>query len=104
MTADTTRSNVLYLFQAEGAKELGNHIQACLEIKQDTDAGGDEPSSAIIDRENFVSGGKSALPDSALKEDDDLGNSMKKTSLFGHKKQKGYLGLQKMITPVFNVI
>ena len=26
MTADTTRSNVLYLFQAEGAKELGTHI------------------------------------------------------------------------------
>jgi len=35
MTADTTRSNVLYLFQPEGAKELGNHIQACLEINQD---------------------------------------------------------------------
>ena len=32
MTADTTRSNVLYLFQAEGAKELGTHINACLEI------------------------------------------------------------------------
>lgn len=33
MTADTTRSNVLYLFQAEGAKELGTHINASLEIE-----------------------------------------------------------------------
>ena len=30
MTADTSRSNVLYLFQPEGLKELGTHIQACL--------------------------------------------------------------------------
>ncbi len=30
MTADTTRSNILYLFQAEGAKELGNYITSCL--------------------------------------------------------------------------
>lgn len=33
MTADTTRSNVLYLFQAEGAKELGTHINASLVVE-----------------------------------------------------------------------
>lgn len=33
MTADTSRSNVLYLFQAEGAKELGGFIDTCLTIK-----------------------------------------------------------------------
>lgn len=32
MTADTSRSNVLYLFQAEGAKELGTHINNCIEV------------------------------------------------------------------------
>ena len=33
MTADITRSNVLYLFQAEGAKELGKHVDSSLTIK-----------------------------------------------------------------------
>jgi len=33
MTFDTSRSNVLYLFQAEGAKELGKHIAGCLLVK-----------------------------------------------------------------------
>jgi hypothetical protein len=28
MTADTTRSNVLYLFQPEGSKELLGHIKS----------------------------------------------------------------------------
>ena len=31
MTADTTRSNILYLFQAEGSKEIQKLINACLE-------------------------------------------------------------------------
>lgn len=93
MTADTTRSNVLYLFQAEGAKELGNHIHACLDIKNDTSAGLDEPSSALIDKDMLNVGDRSAMPNSALKEVDDLGMSMKKTNLSGHKKQKASQGL-----------
>ena len=34
MTADTTRSNVLYLFQPEGSKELNGHIEDSQRIKQ----------------------------------------------------------------------
>ena len=33
MTADTTRSNVLYLFQPEGSKELNGHIEDSQRIK-----------------------------------------------------------------------
>lgn len=33
MTADTSRSNVLYLFQAEGSKELAGHINSSQEIQ-----------------------------------------------------------------------
>jgi len=43
MTADTTRSNVLYLFQAEGAKELGTHINTSLEIDYNLNQSGDKP-------------------------------------------------------------
>jgi hypothetical protein len=34
MTSDTSRSNVLYLFQPEGAKELSVHVAESLEIKK----------------------------------------------------------------------
>lgn len=33
MTADTTRSNVLYLFQPEGSKELNTHIEESQALK-----------------------------------------------------------------------
>ncbi len=67
MTSDTTRSNVLYLFQTEGAKELNNHIQQCLEIMYDPSRGGDEPLSAVINKEILVMGEKSAMPNSELR-------------------------------------
>lgn len=53
MTADTSRSNVLYLFQAEGSKELGAHIHACLEIMHDGTS--PEPISAVVETANRIS-------------------------------------------------
>jgi hypothetical protein len=47
MTADTTRSNVLYLFQAEGAKELGTHINASLEIESNLNQSGEKSLQKI---------------------------------------------------------
>jgi hypothetical protein len=75
-----------------------------LDIKHDTSGGGDEPSSAIIDSGVLGFAEKSAMPNSALKEEDDLGMSMKKTNLLGQKKRKASQGKQKMITQIFNVI
>jgi len=64
MTADTSRSNVLYLFQAEGSKELNTHIQACLEITHDGTSS--EPISAMVETANRISREKD------FKEDDSV--------------------------------
>ena len=75
-----------------------------MDIKNDTSGGSGEPSSALIDKEMLILADKSAMPNS-LREVDDIGLSIKRTNLAGHKKQhKASQGLQKMITPIFNVI
>lgn len=64
MTADTSRSNVLYLFQAEGSKELNTHIQACLIITHDGTS--PEPLTAMVETANRISREKD------FKEDDSV--------------------------------
>jgi tyrosine-protein phosphatase YwqE len=82
MTADTTRSNVLYLFQAEGAKELSVHIEESRAIRSQDSMLVQEVQEPTLTQED-----QSSIP-----------KKLKTQSL------STVVGTQILSIPVFNVI
>ena len=70
MTADTTRSNVLYLFQPEGSKELSTHIEEsqALKASQPLDSMVETNSRESVTKSPVTPKGRMAASDVSLRE------------------------------------